>query len=156
MNPQTHFLFPFFIAFILTKLNILSWKLAVLCGLIGVLIDIDHYLEHIIHSRSNSLSLRACWNNAIKFHRFNQRSFIHHWQGFLILSLIFLIVLFFNWKISLILAISYYSHLILDYVHLKKEKVLRWKIGELFMKESRLEIIIDTLLVLGIIVLILI
>jgi len=156
MNPHTHFLFPFFIALILTKLNLISWKLAVLCGLIGVLIDLDHYIEYILHSKSNRFSLRSCWNNAIRLHRFNQRSFIHHWRGFLILSLIFLIVLFFSWKISLILVISYYSHIFLDYIHLKKEKLLRWKLCELFMKESRLEIILDILLVLGIIVLILI
>jgi hypothetical protein len=155
MNLQTHFLFPFFIALILTKLNLISWKLALLCGLIGVLIDVDHYVEQIAHSKTNRFSLKVAWNNSIRFHRFEQRSFIHHWQGFLMLTLIFLIILFFSWKISLILAIAYYSHILLDYAHLKKEKFLRWKVGKLFVKESYLEIFLDILLILGVIILIL-
>ncbi|MBR9683106.1 hypothetical protein GOV03_01045 [Candidatus Woesearchaeota archaeon] len=153
MNLHTHFLLPFFIALILTKLNLLSWELAVMCGLIGMLIDFDHYLEHMLHQKENRFSLKSAWNNSIKFHRFSQRSFIHHWQGFLILSLLFVIILFFSWEISLILAIGYYSHLFLDYIHLKKEKVLKWKLGNLFMKESRLEIILDIILILGIVIL---
>lgn len=152
MNPHTHFLFPFFLALILTKLNLLSWKLALLCGIIAVLIDLDHYAEHLLHSRTHKLSLKDTWNNAVKFHRFTERSFIHHWPGFLILSLIFLIILFFTWKISLILALSYYSHLFLDYFHPKKEKFLRWKLGKLFVKESHLEITLDLILILGIII----
>ena len=118
MNPETHFLFPFVIASILAKFNIISWKLVLLCGLIGLIIDVDHYLEHIIHSKSNRFSLKAAWNNSIRFHRFSQRSFVHHWQGALLFLVLFIILGFYYWKLSLVLAIGYYSHLFLDYIHL--------------------------------------
>lgn len=154
MNPHTHFLFPFFISVILVKLNILSWELAVVCGVIGVLVDIDHYVEYILHSKTNRFSLKACWNNSIRFHRFNQRSFVHEWFGALVLTLIFLVILFFSWKTSLILAIAYYSHLFLDYLHLKRERFVRGRLGRIFVKETYLEFYIDVVLVVWLIVLI--
>jgi len=156
MDPHTHFLFPFTVGLILNKLGIISWKLVLLCGIIGVLIDIDHYIEYVLHAKTNRFSLKGAWNNAIRFHRFEERSFIHHWQGFLVLSLIFLGLFFFYWKIALVLAIGYYSHIILDYVHLRKDKFFSWKIGKLFMKESHLEFALDIILILAIIIILLV
>ena len=81
MNPHTHFLFPFFLSAILVKLGILNWKLAIMCGFIGMFVDIDHYIEHIVHSKTNRFSLVSTWTNSIKSHRFIQRSFIHDLTG---------------------------------------------------------------------------
>ncbi len=152
MNLHTHFLFPFVIASILAKLNIISWKLALFCGFVGIIIDFDHYLEHILHSKSNRFSLKAAWNNSIKFHRFSQRSFIHHWQGALITAIILSVILFFSWKIAVVIAIGYYSHLFLDYFHLKKSKSFNWKLSSLYMKESYLELSIDIILIIILII----
>ena len=99
MNPHTHFLFPFFIALVLYKLSILSFKFAIICGLIGMLVDLDHYVEHIIHSKSNRFSLLSTWTNSIKLHRFVQRSFIHEGTGFTILTIIFMVVFLIDYKI---------------------------------------------------------
>jgi len=148
MNIYTHFLFPFVIASVLAKFNIISWKLAFVCGLIGMFVDVDHYIEQIIHSKINRFSLKSAWNNAIRFHRFNQRSFIHYGIGALILTFIFLILAFFSWRIALISAIGYYSHLLLDYTSFKREKVIRWKLGGLYMKESVIELLLDLILIL--------
>ncbi|MBU0459487.1 MAG: metal-dependent hydrolase [Nanoarchaeota archaeon] len=156
MYPQTHFLFPFFISAILVKLNVLSWKLALASGIVGVLIDADHYVEHIIRAKTNKWSLKATWNNSAKLHRFYQRSFIHHREGFLVLTLLFIIVLFFSWQIALAKAIGYYSHLLLDYVHLKKKKYLQFKIGKFFVKESWFELGFDFFLVVGIVIIVLV
>lgn len=152
MLLYTHFIFPFAIALILTKLDILSLKLAILCGMIGVLIDLDHYIEHILHARTKRFSLKEAWNNSMKFHTFRQRSLIHCWQGAFILTLSFLILMLFNWKIALLLGISYYSHLFLDYIHLNREKILKWKINRIYFRESSLEIILDLISVITIIV----
>lgn len=149
MNPHTHFLFPFFIGMILAKLNILSWKLAVVCGVLGAFMDIDHYIEHIIHSKKKRFSLIATWND---YHKY-LRSIIHHWRGVLVLTLIFLVILFFNWKIALILGIAYYSHLVLDYAHLKREHFVKGRLGKIFVKESYLEIYIDVVLIVGLLLL---
>jgi hypothetical protein len=153
MLPQTHFLLPFLIVLGLTKFNILSWKLALISGIIAVVIDLDHLVEHFIHSKKNKLSIFRTWNNSMKYHKFSQRSLIHHWQGFLIITGALLIILIFNWQSALILAIAYYSHLLLDYIHLKRDKYLRFKIGRFFIKETHTEIIIDILLIKGIILL---
>ena len=156
MDPHTHFLFPFVIAFILSKLNIISWKFALVCGFIGAFVDIDHYVEHILHSKSNKFSLKDTWNNAMRFHHFEERSFIHDINGAAILTVIFVIILFFNWKISLILAIGYYSHLFLDYIHINKERFLKWKISTLYIRESNLEMIVDIILVIVLIIVLLV
>ena len=153
MYPQSHFLFPFFLGLILTKFNVISCKMALLAGIIGIIIDLDHYIEHILHAKKNKFSLKDTWNNSVKLHKFEQRSFIHHWQGALVLTFIFLVLLFFNWQITLVLAIGYYSHLLLDYVHFKREKYLRFKIGRLLVKESYTELTFDIILVILIIVL---
>ena len=120
MNPHTHFLFPFFIALILNKINLISIELVIFCGVIGVVIDIDHYIKHIIHSKKDKFSLIKTWNMSEKFHKYNQRSFIHYKKGALIVSLIILILSFINWKIALITTIGYYSHLLLDNIHTGK------------------------------------
>lgn len=152
MYPQTHFLFPFFLALILTKLNYLSWQLALLAGIVGVLVDLDHYVEHILHAKTDKFSLIATWNNSIKLHRFNQRSFIHYGKGVLILTIILIITAIFSWQIALALALGYYSHIFLDDIHLRKEKYFRRKMMNLWFKESYFEIVLDVTLVIGILV----
>ena len=42
MNPHTHFLFPFFIALVFSNILNLNIKLVFICGLIGMLVDLDH------------------------------------------------------------------------------------------------------------------
>ncbi len=147
MDPHTHFLFPFVIGVIFVELGVFTWPLAILAGVVGMLIDVDHYVENIVHSKKNRFSLRAAWNNAVKYHRFNQRSFIHYGIGVLILTGIFMVVAVFSWKIALAVAIGYYSHIILDYSHLKNEEHFRWKLGSLYMKEQVGEAILDVFLV---------
>ena len=131
MNPYTHFLLPYVISLILVKNGIFTWKLALVCGLVGVIIDIDHFIEHVIHSKKQKLSLLDTWNNATKYHRFYERSFIHNFVGFLIFTVMFLVIYVFDWKIALVLAIAYYSHMFLGYVHLQKSTGFRWKIGKI-------------------------
>lgn len=146
MGPQTHFLLPFFIAFILFRLNIISFKLMLLCAFLGVLIDLDHYIEHILHSRKHKFSLAGAWNNSVKLHKFHQRSFIHHEKGALILTVIFLALAFFYWKTALILAISYYSHIFLDWMHLKGVPSVSFRVWKIYDQRSYFEIMLDILL----------
>ncbi len=89
MNPHTHFLFPFAIALILNRLGVVSWKLALVCGIVGVVVDADHYAEHLLKAKTQRFSFMRAWNDAIRFHHFDERSSIHHLNGFLVLSLIF-------------------------------------------------------------------
>src|SRR3989344_6442576 len=156
MYPHTHFLFPYFIGLLLWKFNFLSWKLALIAGVIGVFVDIDHYVEHILHAEKKKFSLVDTWNNSVKLHKFYQRSFIHHWQGALIVSVLLLFGIFWNWQFIIVLALGYYSHLLLDYVHLNNKKSLAAKLGYFYLKEPWGEVVLDVVLIAGIVVVILV
>ncbi|HLD72307.1 MAG TPA: hypothetical protein VJA23_01865 [Candidatus Nanoarchaeia archaeon] len=153
MYPQSHFLFPFLISLILIKSGLLDWKLALLSGIIGVLIDLDHLIEHILLATKNKFSLADTWNNAVHYHRFSERSVLHHWLGMLIIGLVLVVVSFLNWRISLILAIAYYSHMILDhiFIRVKPKYVLRLKEEGLFLQIPYYELVFDAILVVGIV-----
>ncbi len=153
MYPQSHFLVPFFIGLILAKLNVLSWKLAVLAGIVGILVDLDHYIEHILRAKTNRFSLKATWNNSIKHHKFNQRSFIHYWDGALLITLILAIIAYSNWQCALAIALGYYSHLLLDIPHFAKKTIVKIKFFDLYFRESWVEILFDVLLIIGCVVL---
>lgn len=152
MYPHTHFLFPFFLGLLLSKFGILSWKGALLAGIIGVLIDLDHYVEHILQAKTDKFSLRATWNNSIKLHRFQQRSFIHDAKGCVLLTVLLVGIALFSWKAALAGALGYYSHLLLDFPSLRKEKKVREKVGSLYFRETYGEMVLDILLVVGIVV----
>ncbi|MBS3116527.1 metal-dependent hydrolase [Candidatus Woesearchaeota archaeon] len=156
MNSHTHFLLPLLCALILFQFNLISWPLAILAGIIGILIDVDHYVEHILHAKTNRFSLRATWNNSIKLHRFQQRSFIHDGIGVVLLTVLMGISLFFNWQVVIVAAIGYYSHILLDYLHLNKERFLKSKILTFYLRESYFEITLDIIIILGIIIVLII
>ena len=143
MLPHSHFLFAFLIGLIFTKLGFFSWKFALFCGIIAVLVDLDHYVEHILHAKKDKFSIRATWNNSIKLHKFNQRSFIHHFKGAIFLTVLFAALYLINAKIALVLAIGYYSHLLLDLPPSIKDKIMRLKLGKWYFNEKYLEIIFD-------------
>ena len=147
MLPHSHFLFAFLIGLIFTKLGFFSWKFALFCGIIAVLVDLDHYVEHILHAKKDKFSIRATWNNSIKLHKFNQRSFIHYFKGAIFLTVLFAAIYLINAKIALVLAIGYYSHLLLDLPYFHKQKILRLKLGKWYFNEKYPEIIFDVLLV---------
>ena len=147
MNPHTHFLFPFVLGLLFTKLGFFSWELALLAGIIGAFVDMDHYIEHILHSKKNRFSLKSTWNNSMKYHTFRQRSFIHDTNGAIILGFLFIILSFFWWQIALSFALGYYSHLLLDKIHLRKKQFLGWKNLHLYMHISYEEFLLDILLV---------
>ena len=61
MNLQTHFLLPAFLGMGLWKLGVVSWEWILIGGMVGVLIDVDHYVENIMHSKTQRFSLRSTW-----------------------------------------------------------------------------------------------
>ena len=149
MLPHTHFLFPYVIGLLLNTFNYLHWKATLLAGLIGMFIDIDHYIEHIMHAKTNRFSIKATWNNSIKLHKFEQRSFIHHWQGIIAISIILIILYYFVPVYSLGIALGYFSHLFLDYIfHKKGDDHYEIKIFKTYLKISKTELWLDAVLIL--------
>ena len=151
MYPQTHFLFPFFVGVILVKLGWFSWELALIAGLAGVLIDVDHYVEHIFRSKKKRFSLRHTWRTSVVTHKFHQRSFIHHKNGAVVVTFLLIILAVFSQVWSLALALAFYSHMLLDHIHLKHPKRIKIKLFGIYEKEPRCELILDVLLLIGIV-----
>ena len=147
MYPQTHFLVPFALAEILVKLGLFNHKLALIAGVVGVIIDLDHYLHRIIIH--HDFSVKSAWNKAILQHDIHgERTFIHHWSGLVAVTIILLALFFLSWHVSVALFLGYYSHLFLDGLHLHIKKRWKFKEGGLIFKIPVYEIILDIILVL--------
>jgi membrane-bound metal-dependent hydrolase YbcI (DUF457 family) len=153
MYPQTHFLFPFFLAEILVSFGYLNHWQALIAGLVGMLIDLDHPIEYALIKKK--FSWREAWNNSVVTHKVEGRTFIHHLYGFLLFTTLCLILVFFYWKISLIIFLGYHSHILLDYLHLHfLEKKLKFKEFGFIFRIPRYEAVINLLLIIGIVLLI--
>lgn len=153
MYPQSHFLFALFISLIFVKYGIFDYKIALLIAIIAVLVDIDHFINFII--RKGDYSLRDAWNAGILKHM-KERTFIHHYLGFILITAIIVLLFFFNRTWFWIVGISYYSHMFLDYAKLN---VLKIK-GKITIKEAgfvekinKFELLFDVFLIIGIVLL---
>ena len=155
MYPQTHFLFSFFLGEIFVKLGIITHKSAVIAGLLGGFIDVDHLIEFVRHHKD--WNLKHVWNAAVVEHEICERTFIHHKLGF-VLTTIFIVLLILINRITEVLVISfaYYSHLFLDYIPIDVRGMKKFTIRKegFIIKLPLFEVIIDIVLLLGCFVLI--
>ena len=150
MYPWTHFLFPVFLVEILVHISYLNHWHALIAGLIGVLVDLDHPIEFALVRKK--FNLRQAWNNSVVSHKVEGRTFIHHWLGILIVAIICFGLLFFNPLYALLLSLGYYSHILLDYVHIKVlNKSIKFKEFGFSIRIPESELIFDVFLLLGII-----
>ncbi len=122
MYPQSHFLFPFVLGLVLHHYNILTIEQVFIASIIGVLIDLDHYLGFLYHYKD--FNIKHVWNAAVVNHDPIERTFIHHKIGCAFITLKLIVIMLFDPIISLVIALGYYSHLFLDYVNLN---IFRWK-----------------------------
>jgi len=151
MYPLAHFLLPLLIGEILVKINFFNHQLAIAAALIGLLIDADHFIWYIY--KYKSWSLKKAWNADVRYH-VQERTFIHHKLGFILGTIIILIILYINLSIGLVAAIGFYSHFFLDYIplnifHIKGN--VKENIEGFTVRIPIYEIIINIVLVVGII-----
>ncbi len=161
MYPLTHFLVAFFIGLVLVKNGQFTLLQAVYTGLVGLLIDVDHFISFVI--KKDDFSLKDAWNAAvINYHgeyKF-MRTFLHHFIGFIIVSLLLIVLYFVGGQWFWILLIGYYSHIFLDYFNFRKWLKLKRKSVE-FKEEGFLfrvplyEVVLDIILVILLIFLLL-
>jgi len=152
MYPWSHFLFPLFIAEIFVKLNILNHYGAILAGLIGLSVDIDHFIGYVIHHRD--LNLKHAWNADVVKHE-NERTFIHRETGLIFITLPIILLFFLNKIVFLIISLGYYTHIFLDNLNISiSKKIFKIKEKGFVIKLPFYELIFDILLVVGILLLI--
>jgi hypothetical protein len=155
MYPQSHLLFSFLIGLIFFKFGVIDFRGALFVGLIGILVDVDHYLNFIF--RKNDFSFKDAWNAVVVSH-FRGRTFIHHEIGFVLVTLVLGGLFFINNFLFWIFSLGYYSHLLLDFGHfniLKIKGKMEVKESGFVMRINKFEVMFDIFLVIGIILLIL-
>jgi len=153
MYPQSHFLFSFLIAGIFVKFGVFDWKIALLIGLIAVFIDLDHFLNFAI--RRKDYDLKDAWNSCVVRH-FIGRTFIHHWIGFIIITVIIAGLYYWNMTWFWIISLGYYSHMILDYAKINILKIRGVEVIReegFVMRLSKFEAMLDIFLVIGVVLL---
>ena len=120
MYPQSHFLFSFLVASVFAKLGVFDFRVALLVAVFAFLVDVDHFILFV--SKFKDSSLRNAWNKAV-YGKYAGRTFVHHWIGFLILTVIIIGLYFYNLNLFWIVGLGYYTHMILDYAHLNFLKI---------------------------------
>ncbi len=155
MYPQSHFLFSFLIASIFVKFGFFDYKIALFVALIAVFIDLDHFLNFIF--RKNDYSLKDAWNAVVVRH-FIGRTFIHHWIGFILITVIIVGLFYFNRVWFWVIGLGYYTHMFLDYAKLNILKIRGIEVIKeqgFVMRISKFEILFDIFLLIGILLLVL-
>lgn len=156
MYPQSHFLFSLLIALIFVKFNVFNYKIALFIALFAVLMDIDHFIIYII--KRKEWSLKDAWNADVKGKFKHARTFIHHYLGFILITILIIVLFFINKNLFYIFSLAYYSHMFLDYAHLNvlkiKEKMIIKEFG-IIERINKFELLFDIFLVIGIVLLIL-
>lgn len=163
MYPQSHFLFPLLIGLVFEKFGYVGYDFVLVAVLVGVFVDLDHPLKHFF--LTGELNPKKAWNAGVVKHE-DDRTFIHHKQGILILSILFIpfYAYFPYWTAAV--ALGYYSHMLLDHFSTSKGFIdnmtprLYWglwkpvplKICGFDTELARHEIVFDALCALGLLV----
>src|SRR3989338_8802252 len=106
MLPHTHFLVALLLGVMGVKYNLFSYHEAFIIAFISMLIDLDHLFSYYLKHRR--WSIKQAWNAAIVKHE-QERSFIQHQSGFILVSFFLFILLFINKKVTFILGLAYYT-----------------------------------------------
>ncbi|MBI4141028.1 metal-dependent hydrolase [Candidatus Woesearchaeota archaeon] len=153
MYPQSHFLLPFFLAELLVQFGWLTHTNAIIAGLVGMFVDIDHFIEFFFHHKV--LSIRRSWNNAVQSHEKCPRTFVHRTNGLLVITALMAGLFFINKSnIALALGLGYYTHILLDsFDAYNIGHIFKLKAGGFIMNISLFEIIFDLLFLISSVVL---
>ena len=164
MYPQSHLLFPLFIGELLVKLGFVDQRFVLVAVLVGIFVDFDHPIKHFF--LTGEINPKKAWNAGVVKHE-NDRTFIHHKQGILLISLLFFIAFAYFPYWTLAAALGYYSHMLLDhfspikgfvdYITFKeywgKWKPVYFQTCGLRWKVARHEMVFDAVLIVGILAL---
>ena len=140
MLPQTHFLVAFFFGLLGMKFGYLSLNQALISGFISILIDFDHLFTYkFLHGK---FSFKKAFNSTVIEHEHDNRS-LHSFIAFLILTALFIILGVYFLELALILAIAYYTHYILDHLHIKVKKKFTFREFGFVMKLYYFELVLQ-------------
>ncbi|MFP4424304.1 MAG: hypothetical protein ACLFP2_03650 [Candidatus Woesearchaeota archaeon] len=145
MYPHTHFLFALFLGIVANYMGLMSMSFAFSCAFLAVFIDVDHIVEHAFKCKSKPFSFRSMWNNCTHFHRYKERSFIHHKEGMILMTLLTGGLLLVSIPLGLVVGIAYSSHMLLD--HLKTKRMVSKRFMGFYLVETYNAFVLDISLV---------
>ncbi|MBI5389456.1 hypothetical protein HZB01_03690 [Candidatus Woesearchaeota archaeon] len=155
MYPLSHFLLPFFLGEVLVEFGYLNHWTAILAGVVGVAIDLDHAVGAAYYRKK--LNLKDLWHRAVVVHE-HKETFIHRFFGFVVFSLATWALFFWYFVLYMVVSVGYYTHMFLDHINLnifqfKKSYPLR--LGSFSIHLPQHELWFDILLAVASLVLIL-
>jgi len=122
MMPRSHFLFGILFGAIASFFfPQITLRYVFLAGIAGVLVDIDHFVSHMIATGDLTPTgmWKRCFNDKYKKHlkapHYRSR-FVHGWRGLLIISLLLVPVFWITPLVAVALCAGYYSHLVADWI----------------------------------------
>jgi hypothetical protein len=113
MQPNTHFAAGLFFGLAVANYFGMSYWWALVAGLIAMFIDVDHGIAYFL--KFHKFSIKGCYNACCSHHFPKGRMFIHHKNGFLVITIALIILYAVNPFMSVLIAVAYYSHYILDH-----------------------------------------
>ena len=122
MYPWTHFIFGGFFGAIAYYVGLLTPEQTLIVAILAALVDIDHYISYIV-SHNHEFSFKKIWNECVLGH-FHGRSFIHGPIGLGWITLVLFGIYWISFTWFLIFALAYYSHYLLDHLHIHMKKEL--------------------------------
>jgi hypothetical protein len=113
MQPNTHFIAGLFFGLVVVQYFQMSAWYAVLVAFIAMFIDIDHLIAYYMHYKK--INIGGCWNVCCGHHAPFGRMFIHHKNGFLIITALLIVLYVVSPFWTLLLGVAFYSHYALDH-----------------------------------------
>lgn len=157
MLPHTHLLVSVFFAELLVYTGMLTHYHALIVGLIAVFIDLDHYFRYVIEFKS--INFLKFWNKTVDGTIKNGRTWVHHWPGFIVFTVVTVVLFLLNTVYGLVFGIAYYTHMVLDYVflnfvHIKPVRQISKKYVQLAIHDH--ELVLDLVFTLALVILLII
>ncbi|MFA6027357.1 MAG: metal-dependent hydrolase [Patescibacteria group bacterium] len=150
MYPQTHLLSGIVIGLAANQLGYLNVQETLAVPALTTLLDVDHYLFYSF--KYKTLNFRKTWEAAVKNKETGERTAIHHWLGFLCFTLLIIFLFYYYQPFGIILALSYYTHILLDYLPIYGKKI-KFKIFNLKFQLTTEEVALDCLFLLSCVIL---
>ena len=140
MLPHTHFMVGLLLGLLAWRNGLISWKLAIVVAIIAAIVDIDHIYAY--HRKHGDWHISGAWQRAIKFHE-PERTVIHHAYGFVVVTILLIIIGVFSPQFAIVGGLGYFSHYLIDHMHVTYEGKLQE--GKFTIPLSYLEILINSI-----------
>ncbi|MFC1690664.1 hypothetical protein ACFL0W_00660 [Nanoarchaeota archaeon] len=153
MFPQSHFLLALLLGVIAYERGLLGLHIAFLVAILAIFMDFDHVISNLVFHKK--FDLKKMWHKTV-YHIEHHETLLHNPIAFIVVSIIVGVVFIFNPVASLIIALAYYSHYLLDDLSIYEPEMFKTKEFGWLFNAGREELILNGVLIFLIIILLLV